>query len=349
MDANLARLAELYGIEPGYHDIWGNWRATPDETAQAILAALGVDGRDPQALERLLAAEDRAAWSRAVPPITVLRATELGAGIRIHLLEASLARPLAWRITGEGGEIREERFNPVKLAVLEDHEGAGWRARALSLPLPGDLAEGYHRLTIIEGDTVLGSGTLAVVPVRCYQPPALAAGARLWGPAVQLYGVRSARNAGIGNFVDLRACAEVWGARGAGLVGTNPLHALSLRDPGFGSPYSPSSRLFVSPLYIDVEAVADFAEIGARDRGFQAAWRKRCEPLRAAGEVDYRGVAEALREMFAALYENFREHHLGHSTARARAFARFRESKGPALARHALHEALSLHHGRTWR
>jgi 4-alpha-glucanotransferase len=31
------------------------------------------------------------------------------------------------------------------------------------------------------------------------------------------------------------------GPRGAALVGTNPLHALSLVDPGFGSPYSPSS------------------------------------------------------------------------------------------------------------
>src|SRR6188508_2544620 len=179
MDASLERLARLYGIEPGYHDIWGQWRATSESAAHALLAAMGVDAGDPAAVERVLAAEERAEWSRAVPPITVVRAPELAAGVRIHLLEAPLHRPLAWRLTGEGGESREEGFNPVKLTVLEDRAGEGWQAHALALPLPADLAEGYHRLTLLEGDTILGSGTVAVVPPRCYQPPALAAGGRI--------------------------------------------------------------------------------------------------------------------------------------------------------------------------
>src|SRR5688500_10625441 len=136
MDASLERLARLYGIEPGYHDIWGQWKATPEASAVAILAAMGVDAHDHGAGERMLAAEERAEGARAVPAVTVLRAHELASGVRIHLLEASLDRPLAWRITGEGGEIREEAFTPVKLPVLEDREGAGWRARALALPLP---------------------------------------------------------------------------------------------------------------------------------------------------------------------------------------------------------------------
>src|SRR6185295_18255021 len=125
----------------------------------------------------------------------------------------------------------------------EEYQRDGLSASALYLPLPADLHEGYHRVTLLEGDTILGSGVVAVVPERCYLPPALASGGRIWGTSVQLYGLRSARNAGIGNFGDLRACAETWGARGAGIVGINPLHALSMREPGSGSPYSPSSRL----------------------------------------------------------------------------------------------------------
>ena len=141
MDAALERLARLYGIEPGYHDIWGQWRATSDDAAQRLLAAMGADARDGAAVERLIAAEEKAEWTRAVPAITVLRASELGAGVRIHLLEASLNRPLAWRITGEGGEIREEGFNPIKLPVLEDRSGPDWQARALALRCP-PTAEG---------------------------------------------------------------------------------------------------------------------------------------------------------------------------------------------------------------
>src|SRR5437868_5212968 len=142
------------------------------------------------------------------------------------------------------------------------------------LPLPTDLAEGYHRVTLLEGDTLLGTGLVAVVPERCFLPPALAAGGRIWGAAMQLYGLCSARNAGIGHFGDLRASAEVWGARGASLIGTNPLHALSLRTPTASSPYSPSSRLFLNPLYIDVEATPDFGEAAAEDRELQSRWRK---------------------------------------------------------------------------
>jgi (1->4)-alpha-D-glucan 1-alpha-D-glucosylmutase len=349
MDARLERLARLYGIEAGFHDVWGNWHAASDDTVRALLAAMGVDAHDPGAVETTLADDERAQWSRVVAPITVVRTSQLGRGIRIQLTEDSAARPLAWRITAESGDIRQEAFSPVRLTVIEEHERDGVRASALYLPLPPDLHEGYHRVALLEGDTILGSGLVAVVPERCFVPSAIAAGGRVWGTAVQLYGLRSARNAGIGNFSDLRACAEAWGARGAGIVGVNPLHALSMRDPGNASPYSPSSRLFFNPLYIDVEVVADFAELAARDRGLQARWRKQCEALRAAETIDYAAVAANLRPMLEALYENFRAKHLAQATPRARAFAQFRESRGGQLRRHALHEALAEFHARPWR
>ena len=61
--------------------------------------------------------------------------------------ESVLAPRLAWRVTLESGERIEERFNPATLAPLEDYEHEGLRARALALPLPVDLPEGYHRVT----------------------------------------------------------------------------------------------------------------------------------------------------------------------------------------------------------
>lgn len=346
MDPALEKLAAHYGIEPGYHDIWGQWRQTPEETVRALLRAMGVDAGEP---EQALRAQDRAAWGRVVPPIAVVRTRDLARGVRIHLNEASQGRALSWRITEEGGAVREEGFNPIKLAVLEEYPAERGTARAFALPLPADLPEGYHRLALFEGDSLLGTGTVAVVPPHCYLPPALGGGGRVWGAAVQLYGLRSARNAGIGNFTELRLCAEIWGARGAGIVGTNPLHALSLRDPGHASPYSPSSRLFLNPLYIDIEAVPDFGELAAADPRLAARWRERCARLREAPEVEYAEVARAKREMFERLYGNFRARHLAGASARARAFSQFRELRGPALRRHAMHEALAEHHERAWR
>jgi (1->4)-alpha-D-glucan 1-alpha-D-glucosylmutase len=346
MDAALEQLAARCGIEPGYHDIWGQWRHAPEETVRALLRAMGVDASDAG---KTLHAQERAAWGRVVPPITVLGAQQLAQGVRIHLGAASQGHVLSWRLTEEGGPVREEGFNPIKLAILEEHHGDGGSVRALALPMPADLPEGYHRLAIFEGDSLLGSGTIAIAPPHCYLPPVLAGGGRVWGPAVQLYGLRSARNAGIGNFSELRVCAEIWGARGASIVGTNPLHAISLRDPGHASPYSPSSRLFLSPLYIDVEAVPDFSELAAADPQLPARWREQCARLREAPEVEYAEVARAKREMFERLYEHFRSRHLAGASPRARAFSQFRDARGQALRRHAMHEALAEHHAGPWR
>src|SRR5262249_54466520 len=151
-----------------------------------------------------------------------------------------------------------------------------------SLPLPRDLPEGYHTLTV-EGDAIHGDCTLVVAPDQCYLPEPLAEGARVWGTTLQLYSIRSERNAGIGDFTDLRHAVEAWAERGAAFVGTNPLHSLGANT----SPYSPSSRLFVNPLYIDVEAVEDFAELAAEDDAAIEPWRSECARLRATEEVDY--------------------------------------------------------------
>ena len=349
MEAALERLASLYGIEPGYHDIWGQWRPTPQHTLRRLLEALGVDAKDPSAADSALRGFERRRWERVVAPLTVLRRAELERGMRVQLPESALAGALSLRLAEEGGAVREERFDAPGLARLEDFEQDGARSVALRLPLPVDLPEGYHAITILSGAGVLGEGLVAVAPERCYLPPMIADGARVWGTTVQLYGLRSARNAGVGDFTDLRHCAEAWGERGAAIVGTNPLHALSLLDPGHASPYSPSSRLFLNPIYLDVEAIEDFAEIAAADATFTARWRAQCEKLRAAETVDYAAVSQAKRAIFETLHAHFRGRHLAAGSARARQFAQFRAARGMALRHHALHEALRELHGVPWR
>ena len=51
---------------------------------------------------------------------------------------------------------------------------------------------------------------------------------------------------------------ELAASLGADGVGLNPLHALFDDRPGDCSPYSPNSRLFLNPLYIDVEKLPGF-------------------------------------------------------------------------------------------
>ena len=121
---------------------------------------------------------------------------------------------------------------------------------------------------------------LIVCPARCYQPPALEDGGRVWGPAIQLYALRSARNWGMGDFGDLDRVAAFAAGAGAAIVGLNPLHALFSDRPAEASPYRPASRAWLNVLYLDLEAIAEFDECpAARERVRTPAFQARLASL----------------------------------------------------------------------
>ena len=209
------------------------------------------------------------------------------------------------------------------------------------------LPPGYHRYTRcagpgLEDDTHV---SFIVAPERCYLPPAIADGARVWGAALQLYGVRSERNWGMGDFTDLRTIIEQWGQRGAGVIGLNPLHALFPHNPAHASPYSPSSRLFVNVLYIDVEAVEDARECDDVIATISSPqFRSTLQTARASELVDYKAVSALKMPLLErSAYHHFREHQLSSETDRGRAFRRFQTEGGWRLHQHALFEALQAH------
>ncbi|MGH6968125.1 MAG: 4-alpha-glucanotransferase, partial [Stellaceae bacterium] len=138
--------------------------------------------------------------------------------------------------------------------------------------------------------------------VRCFQPD----WQRGWGIAAQLYGLRSARNWGIGDFTDLQRLVELAAAAGADFVGVNPLHALYAADPARISPYSPSSREFLNVLYLDPLAMTGYADSGAAraavaSRRFQALLGEQ----RANPTVSYAEIAAAKHGLFRVIFEAF--------------------------------------------
>lgn len=172
---------------------------------------------------------------------------------------------------------------------------------------------------------------------RAYQGPSQE---RLWGIAVQLYGVRSRRDWGHGDFTDLAALIDIAAEYGAAAIGLNPLHALFDDQADDASPYSPNSRLFLNTLYIDVEAVPGFPGIAA------AGLRDEIEKLRRSEFVDYEGVARAKSKGLRLAYDTFRS---GNFPDRAPAFEAFRQERGESLQRYAAFELLRRRHGLPWR
>jgi 4-alpha-glucanotransferase len=168
--------------------------------------------------------------------------------------------------------------------------------------------------------------TTISVEARCFMPHWLVEG-RSWGITCQLYGLRSDRNWGIGDFDDLAQLAELGASAGADFVGVNPLHALFLAEPARYSPYAPSSRSFLNPLYISIEKLAPAREVD----------EVRLEAVRASDLVDYCEVTRLKREALWHIYQDFVVSRGKTKTS----FEAFCATRGNALRLFALYEALS--------
>lgn len=165
-------------------------------------------------------------------------------------------------------------------------------------------------------------------PPRCHVPAAVA-DARVWGLTCQLPSLVSDRNLGMGDFADLAAIARIAAAEGADFLGVSPLHALFWSDPARHSPFSPSNRRFLNPLYLAPEWITGFDRLAA-DEAREAA------RLRAAPLLDVPAAARLKDRVLRRLYRRFPA-----DAGQRAAFDAFRDGGGRALALHALFETLS--------
>lgn len=206
------------------------------------------------------------------------------------------------------------------------------------LPLPGGLALGYHSLTLTQKKQQWTCRVI-IAPARCYEPQALRDGKKLWGACVQLYTLRSENNWGIGDFGDLKQMLTGVGERGGAFIGLNPIHALYPAYPESASPYSPSSRRWLNIIYIDVNAVEDFAQ----SKAAQAWWKKAAtqKALRAAREsewVDYSAVTALKLTALRMAWQGFSQR--GEGDEQFAAFRAFVEQEGDSLYWQAAFDAL---------
>lgn len=336
----LARLAEAAGIEPSYWDIFGTRHDTTALDMQALLAALGYpaasEAEATASLERL----ERAEWTRLLEPVTVLRLTGGQMWTTLTTSDTERERAFTWLLELEDGSVLRDDTMAADLATLDTREVDGITYERRNLPLPSNLPLGYHTLRLLDrGGTLAAEGRVVVCPTACWQPEFIAEGGRAWGIACQLYSVRTKVDWGMGDFSSLRALARTTGQRGGHVVGLNPLHALFPANPAHASPYSPASRLFLNPLYIDVQAVpeaADSAEAQTLMAG--AAFLDRLRAARGAELVDYPAVSALKHEVLRVLHRAFEA--LPETTARKRAFADFLDDGGDRLFRFAVFNVL---------
>lgn len=300
-DDVLLERAIALGIEPDFIDIGGQYRQTDDE----VLAVL---------IHQLSSAVKQEGSFDGAYVIVPERAQPLD-------LPARCFPPARAAVIGEDGLERR----------LDAADSEGHRVFLPALPA------GYYTLEM-QAPKRTYRYLLLAAPASVYEPPDLANGGRCSGVTLQLYSLKSAQNWGIGDFADLSAFMAYAGSRGLDFVGINPLHALFTAHPELASPYSPSSRVQLNPMYLAVPLVPGFDDAAVQAAFAESAVQKELVRLRAADTVDYPEVW-ALKSQF--LRASFRAFSRGDAYADARQdFAAYCAAKGKPLYGFALFEAI---------
>lgn len=322
-------------VDLEYYDIWGQRHEASEATLRAVLSSLGVEANDDESLRRSWSAYLARQNELVLDPVTV--------GLNSQPVHVELRRG-----PGEqGGEV--QAFLTFELGGSQSFV---WRAEdleegqeqgVLRLPLPAGLPLGYHDLEVAShperGMPRRGKQRLIIAPDRAWLPERLTGGGRMAGIAVSLYGVRSERNWGAGDFTDLERLVR-WAARElrVDIVALNPLHAIHNREPYNTSPYLPLASFYRNYLYLDVERIPEMATSrAARALLGRAPVQQAIARLREAELVDYEGVARLKRAFLRLLFREFMRREWAPRTARAREFEQYVAAEGKLLEEFALY------------
>ncbi|WP_044559665.1 glycogen debranching protein GlgX [Azospirillum sp. B4] len=335
----LDRYARAAGIAPDWWDEMGGHHPVPDDSKRALLGAMGLDAETQGAvrdgLERL---SDEGPF-RPLPRTVV--ATE-GQAVRFAVPEAGcLSVGVILRLEGAETRALKLTLEGRRLPVTAPDGRRGTAREVVIDPLPA----GVHQLCLAHRPEV--AATVVVAPARAFQPAALA-DARRFGIGAHLYALRRPGDQGAGDFTTLAQLGARAGALGAATVGINPLHALFGGDRERASPYHPSDRRYLDPLYIDLADLggADPARAAAALLTAEGAAVERLAALRA---IDYPAVWDLKRRALSAAHAGFQDlARRQPESAEVRDFAAFRRAGGDSLARFARFEVLADTHAGPW-
>jgi glycogen operon protein len=267
-DDTLRELAAAAGIEGDWWEVDGTHHVVTPETLRAVLAALGIAHATPDDAEGAL----RDLGARPSPVV---------------------ARGDMPAVLGEAAPQRRRIHIAAEDGTTTALDAAPGTAPAVRLPM------GCYRFWC-EGEES-AARHLIVSPGTCHLPEDIAGGARVFGLAAHLYALRRDGDGGIGDFESLRRFANVTAVVGGRLAGLNPLHHLFPSDRSRASPYQPSDRRFVDPIYIDIAGLLENLVL-PKTRRLAARRRAAFARLETLPFVDYEAVWKAKSELLEEAY-----------------------------------------------
>ncbi|ORM24197.1 4-alpha-glucanotransferase [Williamsia sp. 1135] len=289
-------LADRCGVATSYEGWDKQRKQVSDSSLQHILGALGVNCDTSDTIAQSLHEIDEKPWRRTLPPVLVITEGS-DSHIPVHIPHGTQVR--VWVTTEQGARVAVDQVN----VWTEPREVDGVLIGRATFAVPATLPTGWHSVHAEPDDGAPAVCSLVVTPKRLTTADRFAADQR-WGLAAQLYSIRSRRSWGIGDLADLSDIAHIAGSvHGADFVLVNPLHAAQPQPPLERSPYLPTTRRFVNPLYIRVEDIPEAAllpETAHRQMHDYAAKyaKSNADPNRIRRNSVYRAKLQVLETIF---------------------------------------------------
>jgi 4-alpha-glucanotransferase len=335
----IEQLAELVGFHSSYSGVFGDQVIAQDQAIAKLLKAMGFK-LDDKSLTKTIVLLTQKKWFNILPTVHIAKAEKQLHAITVSLPKTEISS-LNWNIITELGDNISGTSNIDDLQLIDEIELDKKPYCQYQLLLP-TLEQGYHQLSISMAN-VKASCPLIFAPKTCYSPQEASAN-KIWGFTAQLYSLRSHNNWGMGDFTDLFQLVQRSVEQRASTIGLNPLHPLFQQNPAHRSPYSPSSRCFLNPLYIDVTKAPNFDYcVSAQKKVKSKTFQQNIVKARASELIDYPAVAALKFEITEILFENFCDNSRGLYQSMSGDFKNYKEKQGNDLQRFATFHALNEH------
>ena len=301
----IEQLADLVGFHASYTGTFGNKVYAKDQAKGALLKAMGFD-LDESALKLAINSLSQSQWLNILPPVHIAKLEEQQHSIKVSLPKIGNLL-LNWKVTPEiGSTVGNEvvgAFNVEEMQAIAEITIDDTHYCQYLLTLPS-LAQGYYQFTLSFGEAQT-SCPLIFAPKTCFSAQEASAN-KTWGYTAQLYSLVSKNNWGMGDFTDLAQLVEKSAKQQAAAIGLNPLHPLYQHNPAHRSPYSPSSRCFLNPLYIDISKIPNFELCPlAQAKVSSELFQQRIANTKASSLIDYPEVAQLKFEIAELLFDDF--------------------------------------------
>jgi len=320
----IEQLLYLQGVGHQYTGYNGDKITINDDIRQRIVTACGYELDNLDAIHDANFQLDVAPWFKILSQSNFVNSSDNLLKIRVN--ESQLNSKISLKVYQNSKLVSQKIADISNFQEFGNYHYNNECYRELAFKVE-DLGIGYYQIKVTIDDTE-DSGELIIYPDKAYQ----SIDNKIWGISLQLYSLRSDDNYGIGDFNDLKQTIMYSSEQGADYVLVNPLHALFDDDPNRASPYSPSDRLCLNPLYIHIQDVPDY-EHCLKAKALVKSHLSLSELTTHKNDVyiNYELITSYKYQVFFLLFNHFIKQHSVNNTDYFKSFNDFKSKHGVSI------------------